>query len=155
MNEAGDYEQDISPTASELALLSSIEDLISHLNEGAETETAEEAGARSSFIATMYNLVARRIENISGEDGCMSPEEYAFAIEAIIDDCQVHGEDMYTGLAIPEEVTGQGDEKYQSFRRHSIRLAHTLFGKEFGDQAAEAFRVFQEARDDEANQDIG
>lgn len=155
MNEAGDYEQDISPTASELALLSSIEDLISRLNEGDETETVEEARVHSSLMATMYDLVAKRIKNISGEDGCMSPEEYALATETVIDDCQVHGEDMYTGLAIPEEVTGQDDEKYQGFRHHSIRLAHTLFGNEFGDQAAEAFRVFQEARDDEANQDIG
>ncbi len=127
-------------------LLSCINDLANRLKEETEIEEVEEIVAHNKFMAAMYNLVAKRVENITEGNGYIHPEGYAHAIETVIDDCREHGKNTYTQIDTPEEVTYQGDEKYGSFRSHSIQLAHNLFGNEFGTQVATAFQLLLEEK---------
>lgn len=146
-NELEHRKQDKWSHKPEKELLSCINDLANRLKEETEIEEVEEIVAHNKFMAAMYDLVAKRVENIAEGNGYIHPEEYAHTIETVIDDCRKHGKDTYTQIDTPEKVTYQGDEKYGSFRAHSIQLAHNLFGNEFGTQVAIAFQFLLGEKD--------
>lgn len=153
--ESGDsHEQDKWVRVTEGELSSCINGLSDRLKAGSEVEEIEEIAAHNYFLASMYDLVVKRIGSTAGEKEYLYPERYAYIIETVIDDCRNHGKDTHIGTATPEEVTRQGDEKYGSFRAHSIQLAYNLFGDEFGAQAATAFEVFLKDMVDSSTPDI-
>lgn len=138
MNEAECGEQSRWSVAPEKeGLLQTMEELAGSFEKEAGGTRTESSAINHDFMAAMFSLLAKHIKNSFGESEHIYPNDFAYAVESILIDCQKHGEGILSGLELPEGATNQSHGQYEEFRIRTAQTAYTLCGKEFGDQVAE------------------